>query len=51
MQGQKHFHDKVSTHFRLSERVPKHNFYRRLRDVLDWAFLRQQTRPVYSHTG
>ena len=51
MQGQKHFHDKVSTHFSLSERVPKHNFYRRLRDVLDWAFLRQQTRPVYSHTG
>ena len=51
MQGQKHFHDKVSTRFRLSERVPKHNFYRRLRDVLDWAFLCPQTRPVYSHTG
>ena len=51
MQGQKHFHDKVSPHFRLSERVPKHNFYRLLRDVLDWVFLRQQTRPVYSHTG
>ena len=51
MQGQKDFHDKVSTHFRLSERVPTHNFYRRLRDVLDWEFLRPQTRPVYSHTG
>ena len=51
MQGQKHFHDKVSTHFRLSERVPKHHFYRRLRDLLDWEFLRLQTRPVYSHTG
>jgi transposase len=51
MQGQKYFHDKVSTHFRLSERVPEHNFYRRLRDVLDWEFLRAQTRPVYSHTG
>jgi transposase len=51
MQGKKDFHDKVSTHFRLSERVPKHNFYRRLGDVLDWEFLRQQTRPVYSHTG
>ena len=51
MQGQKHFHDKVSTHFRLSERVPKHNFYRRLRDLLDWEFLRRQTRPVYRHTG
>jgi hypothetical protein len=37
--------------FRLSEQVPKHNFYRRLRDLLDWGFLRPQTRPVYSHTG
>jgi transposase len=51
MQGQKDFHDKLSLCFRLSERVPKHNFYRRLRDVLDWEFLRPQTRPLYSHTG
>ena len=51
MQGKKDFHDKVSTHFRLSERVPKHNFHRRLGDVLDWEFVREQTRPVYSHTG
>jgi transposase len=51
MQGQKDFHDKMSLCFRLSERVPKHNFYRRLRDLLDWEFLRLQTRPVYSHTG
>jgi transposase len=51
MQGQKNFHDKLSLCFRLSERVPKHNFYRRLRDVLDWEFLRPQTRPLYSHTG
>ena len=51
MQGQKPFHDKVSRLFRLSERVLKHTFYRRLRDVLDGAFLRAQTRPVYNHTG
>jgi transposase len=51
MQGQKDFHDKLSLCFRLSERVPKHNFYRRLRDLLDGEFLREQTRPVYSHTG
>jgi transposase len=51
MQGQKDFHDKMSLCFRLSERVPKHNFYRRLRDLVDWEFLREQTRPVYSHTG
>jgi hypothetical protein len=35
MQGQKDFHDKLSLCFRLSERVSKHNFYRRLRDLLE----------------
>jgi transposase len=35
----------------LSERVPKHNLYRRLAELLDWAFLYQQTRAFYSHTG
>ncbi|MGI4967950.1 MAG: transposase, partial [Janthinobacterium lividum] len=51
MQGQKDFHDKLSLCFRLSERVHKHNFYRRLRDLLDREFLREQKLPVYSHTG
>jgi transposase len=51
MQGHKQFVDKVVLRFRLSERVPPQNFYRRLRDVLDWEFLRTQTRPIYSHTG
>jgi transposase len=51
MQGHKQFTDKVVTRFRLSERVPPHNLYRRLSELLDWAFLRQQTRPVYSRTG
>ena len=51
MQGQKDFHDKLSLCFCLCERVSKHHFYRRLRDLLDWEFLRAQTRSVYSHTG
>lgn len=51
MQGHKQFTDKVVTQFRLSERVPRHNLYRRLSELLDWEFLRAQTRPVYSHTG
>jgi len=51
MQGHKQFVDKVVLRFRLSERVPTHNFYRRLREVLDWEFVREQTRSVYSHTG
>ena len=51
MQGHKQFTDKVVTQFRLSERVPRHNLYRRLSELLNWEFLYQQTRPVYSHTG
>jgi transposase len=51
MQGHKHFVDKVVLRFRLSERVPKQNLYRRLSELLDWDFLYEQTRALYSHTG
>jgi len=51
MQGHKHFTDKVVLRFRLSERGPKQNFYRRLSELLDWDFLYAQTQILYSHTG
>jgi len=51
MQGQKQFTDKEVTRFRLSERVPPHNFYRRLAELVDWHFLYQETQALYSHTG
>jgi transposase len=51
MQGHKQFVDKVVLRFRLSERVPKQNLYRRLAELLDWDFLYQQTQSLYSHTG
>jgi transposase len=51
MQGHKQFPDRVVLRFRLSERVPHHNFYRRLAEVLDWSFLYEQTRDLYSYTG
>lgn len=51
MQGHKQFVDKVVLRFRLSERVPTHNLYRRLAELLDWNFLYQQTQALYSHTG
>jgi transposase len=51
MQGHKQFADKVVLRFRLSERVPKQNLYRRLAELLDWDFLYQQTLALYSHTG
>jgi transposase len=51
MQGHKQFVDKVVLRFRLSERVPKQNLYRRLAELLDWSFLYEQTQALYSHTG
>jgi len=47
----KHFTDKASPQFRLSERVPRYNLYYRLRELLDWDFLYQQTQPLYGPTG
>jgi transposase len=51
MQGHKQFPDRVVLRFRLSERVPRHNLYRRLAELLDWSFLYEQTRDLHSHTG
>ncbi|QNE42191.1 IS1182 family transposase (plasmid) [Hymenobacter sp. NBH84] len=51
MQGKKQFTDQVVTQFRLSERVPAHNLYRRLDELLDLAFLYEATHDLYSHTG
>lgn len=51
MQDKKQFTDQVVTHFRLSERVPPHNLYRRLEQILDLTFLYQETQALYSHTG
>ena len=51
MQGKKQYINKLVTHFRLSERVPSHNLYRRLGELLDWDFLYQETQALYSHTG
>lgn len=51
MQGKKLFLDKEVTRFRLSERVPPHNLYRRLAALVDWAFLYEETRALYSCTG
>jgi len=34
MQGKKDYQEKLFTNFQLSERVPKENFYRRLKEAL-----------------
>ena len=51
MQGKKAFLDKEVTRFRLSERVPPHNLYRRLAELVDWTFLYAETQALCSHTG
>ena len=51
MQGKKEFLDKEVVRFRLSERVPPHNLYRRLAELVDWTFLYEETKALYSHTG
>ena len=51
MQGKKLFLDKEVTRFKLSERVPPHNLYRRLAELVDWSFLYDETRALYSRTG
>ena len=51
MQGKKHFSDKRIPSFRLSERVPRDNFYRRLKDILDLSWLYEATKKYYGREG
>lgn len=51
MQGYKTYEEKLFLSFRLSERVPENNFYRRLKTILDLSFLREMTRKYYGTEG
>src|SRR4051794_10414372 len=51
MQGKKQYSEKLYLSFRLSERVPKDNFYRRLNDLLDLKWLYPATAPYYGTEG
>ncbi len=51
MQGKKEYQEKLFANFQLSERVPEHNFYRKLKEVLDLQFLYKLTRPFYGESG
>nr|WP_262887042.1 transposase [Spirosoma arboris] len=51
MQGRKEYTEKQITCFQLSSRVPKHNFYRRLKETLDLTFIYEGTKQLYGHTG
>ena len=51
MQGKKDYQEKLFTNFQLSDRIPKENFYRRLKGVLDLNFMRELTAPYYGDCG
>jgi transposase len=51
MQGKKQDQDKRLPSFRLSERVPQDNIYRRLKEVLDLQWLYEATKKYYGTEG
>lgn len=51
MQGRNDYTEKLFTSFQLSNRVPKENLYRRLRETLDLSFLYKDTKELYGKTG
>jgi len=51
MQGKKDYQEKLFAQFQLSERIPKHNFYRRLKEVLGLDFLYGLTKSYYGESG
>ncbi|MBU3024081.1 transposase [Zobellia galactanivorans] len=51
MQGRKNYTEKLFPGFRLSDRIPKENLYRRLRETLDLGFLYKDTKELYGRTG
>ena len=51
MQGKKDYQEKLFTSFRLSDRIPKEKFYRRLKEVLNLDFLYSLTHKFYGESG
>lgn len=51
MQGKKNYQEKLFTSFRLSDRIPKENFYRRLKEALNFDFLYPLTQKFYGDSG
>ncbi len=51
MQGKKVYQEQLFNSFRLSDRVPPTNFYRRLKDALSLDFLYELTRDFYGSSG
>ena len=50
-QGKKDYQEKMFNSFQLSEFVPKHNFYMRLKKELELDFLYARTKGYYGDSG
>jgi transposase len=51
MQGKKQYQEKLFVSFQLSDYVGEDNFYRRLKDVIDFNFLYKRTLAYYGKEG
>lgn len=51
MQGKKTYQEKMFTSFQLSDHIPEHNFYRRLKSEIDLSFLYWRTDQYYGSSG
>lgn len=51
MQGKKQYVEKLFTTFQLSDHVPADNFYRRLKEGLDFQWLYKRTKKYYGREG
>ncbi len=51
LQGRKNYTEKLFLSFRLSDRIPKDNFYGTRRETLDRDFLYKVTKELYGKTG
>lgn len=51
MQGRKDYQEQLFVGFQLSQHVPKTNFYRRLKEILNLEYIRPITKNYYGRSG
>ena len=51
LQGRKQYQENLFPNFQLSDRVPKDNFYRKLKETLDLGFVYKTTARYYGTEG
>jgi len=51
MLGKKNYKEKLYMNFQLSQRIPKENFYRRLKEFLDLNFIYKLVKLYYGKEG